>query len=353
MRRFARTIRPDAWITANNSLNSPSAFYSQSKLYGYSIYEMSKAEDFVVVEDMSTQPRLLETGKVVEYGPTYRQVSAISHGKPVVAVTIAAGDYHTPARLVRLAMAESVAHGASYLSWPTWPEPERARMIETIRPQADFLRDHADLLNDVTPLEDVLVFLPMRAWLDIERCAVSPIVAELTRRNVCHAVFCEDDFSLERLAPPGVRKPALLLTSRGVCTSGEAKILAAFERSGGKVVIADAIDWPVRLEQAVGAPTLRLTSSPHVRCVVTRQPGRAIVHLYNLGIRRHSSSEDEVIPAGEISLDLRLPMKRINNVRLLTADASPTSQDHHVERQAGGAGSVLQMRIRAIAGSRH
>jgi len=100
MGRFARTIRPDAWITANNSLNSPSAFYSQSKLYGYSIYEMSKAEDFVVVEDMETQPRLLETGKVVEYGPTYRQVSAISHGKPVVAVTI---DRRRAANLARSA----------------------------------------------------------------------------------------------------------------------------------------------------------------------------------------------------------------------------------------------------------
>ena len=206
MGRFARTIRPDAWITANNSLNSPSVFYSQSKLYGYSIYEMSKAEDFVVVEDMETQPRLLETGKVVEYGPTYRQVSAISHGKPVVAVTIAAGDYHTPARLVRLAMAESAAHGASYLSWPTWPEPERARMIKTILPQTEFLREHADLLNDVTPVEDVLVFLPMRAWLDNDQCPVSPLVAELTRRNVCYAVFCEDDFSLKAAGPPWCAK---------------------------------------------------------------------------------------------------------------------------------------------------
>ena len=33
--------------------------------------------------------------------------------------------------LVRLAMAEAAANGASHLWWPTWPEQERQRMMNT------------------------------------------------------------------------------------------------------------------------------------------------------------------------------------------------------------------------------
>ncbi len=49
----SRTLNPKALITANNSLNSPTVLYLQARTYGYSIYEMSKAEDLVVVEEMS------------------------------------------------------------------------------------------------------------------------------------------------------------------------------------------------------------------------------------------------------------------------------------------------------------
>ena len=38
-------------MTCNNSLNSPGVFFSQCRRYGYDIEEMSKAEDYVVVED--------------------------------------------------------------------------------------------------------------------------------------------------------------------------------------------------------------------------------------------------------------------------------------------------------------
>ena len=89
MRKYARTINPRALITCNNSLNSPSVFYSQCRMYGYSIDEMSKTEDLVVVEDMGSQPRMEANGQTVEYGPMYKVLHAINHGKPVVAVTIA------------------------------------------------------------------------------------------------------------------------------------------------------------------------------------------------------------------------------------------------------------------------
>src|SRR5689334_24969958 len=119
---------------------------------------------------MSSQPRVLPEGRTVEYGPVYGMLHAIAHGKPVVAVTIADGDYHTPPNLMRLAMAEAAAHGASYLAWPTWPPEQRQRMIDAIRPEADFLRDNAPLLDGASPRADVLLFLPMRGWLDTSDC---------------------------------------------------------------------------------------------------------------------------------------------------------------------------------------
>src|SRR5205823_4597997 len=137
-------------------LNSPDAFFSQARGMAYNIFEMSKAEDFVVLEDMTSQPRTLANGQTIEYGPVYDAVTAISHHKPLVAVTIAEGDYHTPPNLTKLAMAEAAAHGASYLMWPTWPPEQRERMIAAIRPESDLLHENADLLNDATVLADVI-----------------------------------------------------------------------------------------------------------------------------------------------------------------------------------------------------
>jgi hypothetical protein len=76
----ARTINPAAVVTCNNSLNGPEVFFSQCRGMGYNTFEMSKAEDLVVVEDMATQPRVLPDGTVVEYGPVYEMLRAISHG---------------------------------------------------------------------------------------------------------------------------------------------------------------------------------------------------------------------------------------------------------------------------------
>jgi len=92
IRSYARTINPNALITANNSFNSPEVLYSQCRTHAYNIYEMSKTEDFIVVEDESHQPRVLPNGQTFEYGPSYQQLQAIVHGKPLVAVTIAEAD---------------------------------------------------------------------------------------------------------------------------------------------------------------------------------------------------------------------------------------------------------------------
>ena len=83
----ARSIRERS-SRATTVSTRPSVLYSQCRMYGYNIDELSKVEDFVVVEDMGTQPRTEANGQTVEYGPTYKQLHAISHGKPIVAVTL-------------------------------------------------------------------------------------------------------------------------------------------------------------------------------------------------------------------------------------------------------------------------
>ncbi len=187
IRSYARTIKPAVLITCNNSLNSPDVFFSQCRTYGYNIQAMSAVEDLVVVEDMSSQPRILSDGKqLVEYGPSYELLQAISHGKPIVAVTIAEGDYTTPLNLCRLAMAEAAAHGASYLAWPTWPENERAKMAAGLKPEAEFLREHADLLNGTQVRADALVFLPFRQWVETASCQTLGVVRRCEPRRTCN-----------------------------------------------------------------------------------------------------------------------------------------------------------------------
>lgn len=321
MRHYARSIKRGALITANNSLNSSDVLYAQCRNYAYNIYEMSQAEDFVVVEDMSSQPRILPDGRTIEYGPTYKQLRAISHGRPVVAVTLAEGDYHTPPNLVRLAMAEAAANGASYLSWPTWPENERARMAAGIRPQAEFLRRNADLLNNTKPRRDVVVFLPFRKWLDTSQCRVSILCAALTRANVQYEVICEDDLQLKSLR--GAQ--ALLVDSLADLTRGEGNVLARFRAVEGTVVTAEKKDWLEQLQLATTRPSVLVQGSSVIRAVVHDQRNRTIVHLYNLGVQRLSSFEDKVTVVRNLRLAVRVPFQHVRSVRALTAEADSTA----------------------------
>ena len=339
IRRYARTIRPGALITCNNSLNAPSVLFSQARTYGYNIYEMSKAEDFVVVEDMSHQPRLLADGRTFEYGPTYRQLAALSHGKPIVAVTIADGDYHTPSNLVRLAMAEAAAHEASYLGWPTWPPEQRSRMAAAIRPQADFLRQNEKLLNDTRPRADVLLVMPFGRWVETNRCVASELAATLTRSNIQYRVVIEDELSpvLEQAAKAkGQLRPALLGESASVLTSAGRASVAKFEKRGGKVVWADQADWMGTLS-AAGGRSVVVAGAPTIRVVVRDQARRCLLHLYNLGVERLSSFEDRVHPATDVAVRLRVPFSDIRSVTALTADANATAGKipFTIERAAG------------------
>jgi hypothetical protein len=344
IRTYARTIKRNALITCNNSLNSADVLFSQSRTYGYNIYEMSKTEDLVVVEDMNSQPRTLANGQTIEYGPTYKQLQAISHNKPVVAVTIADADYHTAPNLVRLAMAEAVANGASYLSWPTWPENVRQKMAATINPQAEFLRRNEKLLNDTELRADVLLFLPFRRWLDTGSCTVSTIAAALNRVNIQYAINCEDD--LEKALNSRTSKSSVLLVeSLSVLNENEKSFVEKFKRNGGQVIVADQKDWLSKLQQTVAHPSLALKGPPTIRAVVHDQRNRTLVHLYNLNIEKVSSFDDKIHPAQDIHVKIHVPFKRVHSVHALTADKAATIGEIKFTAQPDGKDSIIELTV--------
>jgi hypothetical protein len=342
MRAFARSIDPNALVTCNNSLNSPEALYAQSRSYAYNIHELSKAEDYVVVEDMTTQPRTEADGRIVEYGPTYKQLHAISHGKPMVAVTIAGGDYHTPPNLMRLAMAEAAAHGASYLSWPTWPEDQRERMIKAVRPQAQLLRDHEALLNEARPRADVTLFLPFQRWTETDRCSASVLAAALTKANVQYEVLDEEHLGevINRRT-----QPVLLIESRAVLGSATAAIIKEFEERSGRLVVADQPDWLKHVQTDVASPSVTVDGWEGVRAVVQDQPGRSIIHLYNLNVARLSSFDDKVTSAEGVSLAALVPFSKVQSVTVLTADAGGTSGPLDFKHSAHARGTLVEVTI--------
>jgi hypothetical protein len=317
MRAFAKSLKPDALVTCNNSLNAPEALFSQIRTYGYDISQLSRAEDYVLVEDMKSQPRRLADGRTVEYGPTYALLQAICHGRPVAAVTIADGDYHTPPNLVRLAMAEAAANRASYVLWAAWPEAERQKMIAAVRPQVDLLRRHASWLNDTRPRRDVALFLPFRRWLESDRCAASDLAAELVRRNIPFEAVSEDGFGVDELAPAKI----LLVESASVLGPEEAASVREFERRGGKVIVGDGAKWPERLIKTLGTPSVAVSGPATSRVYVHDQPGRTIVHILNLNVRRISSFEDAVTPATGLTVTVRVPFDRVRSVTSYSADA--------------------------------
>ncbi len=320
MRDYARGVKHGALITCNNSLNTSDVLFSQIRADGYNINEMSRTEDFVLVEDMSTQPRTLPSGQTFEYGPTYKQLHAINHGKPVVAVTVADADYHTAPNLMRLAMAEAAANDASYLAWPTWPESERKRIATTVRPEADFLRDNEKLLNDTTPRCDVALFLCFRRWLQTDHCAVSALAAALTRENIQYAVYSEENFSELTKNREG-KLPVMLVESRSVLNESEKQAIAKFERAGGKVVAADQGQWLADLKRAVEKPSVVVKGPASVRVVVRDQGNRTIVHIYNLNVQKLSSYQDQVHPAENVQVKVWKPSGGAHLIRVMSADA--------------------------------
>jgi hypothetical protein len=345
MRTYARSINRHALVTCNNSLNSPDALFAQCRAMGYNINALSRAEDYVLVEDMGSQAHKSADGRVFEYGPTYKQLHAISHGKPVVACTIAEADYyHISPHLARLSMAEAAANDASWLLWPAWPENMRKAAAASILPEAEILRRNEKLLNHTEPRRDVLLFLCFRRWLETDHCAASVMAAALGRANIQFAVCSEDNLAEDISSGPAL-SPVLLIESFSVLDEAEKRAVEAFKLNGGLVVAGDEKDWMGRLRQAVAKPSIVLRGPDTLRAVVRDQPGRAIVHLYNLDVQRLSSTsfEDQVHPAQQIGLTLRVPFRRVRSVRALTADTDSTHGALNFTVRPDGNGSVIEM----------
>jgi hypothetical protein len=339
MRTFARTINPHALMTCNNSLNSPDALFAQCHNFAYDIFEMSKVEDLVVVEDMATQPRVRSDGTIAEYGPAYEILAAISHGKPVVACTIADGDYHTAPNLMRLAMAEAAAHGASYLSWPTWPQEMRAKMIAGVRPEADFLRQHAPLLNGGHRRADVIIFLPFRQWTQTAVCHPLQWANALSAANIPFRVICEEDLVRTLAEEPSA---VLLAQSPSVLLETERSVFA------GKVVWVDENgkkDWLARLKKTIGQPSLMLKGPSTIRVAVSDLSGKTIVHLLNLDVRRVSSYDDTIRPVDNVDITLHVPLATVHGVTANTADSDASSGPIHFTSTADSHGSEVRFTI--------
>jgi hypothetical protein len=293
---------------------------------------------------MSHQPRILPSGQVMEYGPTYRMLHAIAHGKPVVAVTIAEGDYRTPTNLTRLAMAEAAANNASYVSWPTWPERERPTMIAALRPYADLLSQQEPVLNETRARRDVVLFLPFRRWLETNRCVPGELAAELSRANIQFEVLSEDQFDLAHLKS-GRRLPVLLIEADSVLSESEKETVAKFERSGGGVIVAARNQNWLAATRQLCDPSFTLTAPPTVRAVVRDQPKRTIVHLLNLNIERISSSEDKIHPAENLRIVCRVPFARVRSVWAVTADQGATSNGLEFSAKPIGKETVVETMV--------
>jgi hypothetical protein len=343
MRDYARTINPKAWMTANNSLNSADVLFSQSRTYGYNIFEMSRAEDLVVIEDMSSQPRALPDGRMLEYGPTYEQLTAISHGKPIVAVCLADSDYHTPPNLVRLAMAEAAAHGCSHLWWPVWPEAERHRMSATVRPEALFLREHAGLLSDGVPRCDVLLLLPINDYLRTAECKTSQDAARLTAANISYRVQTVEELEAPSYPP---QPPKVILTPNGVAlSSSQTDKLRNRFGSQAKWLNTGDTNWLAQVKIAAPPISIQGESSKFIRATLHDKKNGAILHLLNLNIVKSSSFQDKVTPAVGLQISTSVPSKEVHHVRAFTADSEATSGDLAFSEQRNGKDTTLSFKL--------
>jgi hypothetical protein len=334
MRRYARSIDRHALVTCNNSLNAPDALFSQCRSMGYDIQTTSAAEDFITIEDMQTQARRLADGRTIEYGPMYHVLHAIDHGKPIVATTLAEGDYHVAPHLARLGLAEAAANDAAWLLWPTWRPADASRMAAEVWPEADFLRRQERLLNGTTARSDVLVFLDFQRWRGTDRCAMAEAAAQLSQVNIQYAVCSEDNLAQ---AVKGAGAGWLLVESAALLNPAQKRAVASFQRGGGRVLALDEAGWLEQLRRSLDKPSIAVEGSTRVRAVVRDQPGRTIVHLYNLDIERLSSFEDRVRPSPPLAVTLRVPFRRVRKVHWLTADGGgEASLEFSAAREGNG-----------------
>jgi hypothetical protein len=140
-------------------------------------------------------------------------------------------------------------------------------------------------------------------------------------------------------------QPVLLIESRAVLGSATAAIIKEFEERGGRLVVADQPDWLKHVQTDVASPSVTVDGREAVRAVVQDQPGRSIIHLYNLNVARLSSFDDKVAPAEGVSITALVPLSKVQSVTALTADAGGTSGQLEFKQRAHDHGTLVEMKI--------
>lgn len=339
MRQYARSVKRGALMTCNNSLNSPDALFSQIRHMGYDIDSMSRAEDFITIEDMGSQARELADGRTIEYGPVYHLLHAINHDKPIVATTLSDADYHSSPNLARLSMAEAAANDASWMLWPFWPEEMRKSMAASILPEAQLLRDAQRDIGDVEPCGDVLLYLCHRRWLETDHCAALPLAQALSAANIQYTVCSE-----ENLAKTLKSASVFLIESAGILNAREKREVDRFEHRGGHLISAADKNWLSQVRAAISEPSIQLKAPPSVRAIVWNGKNCKVIRLYNLNVRRLSSLKDQIYPAEDIKLTIRVPFKQVREVQAISAaQTEPKERTENLPWSscADGAGTIV------------
>lgn len=198
IRDYARTIKQDFILTCNNSLNTWDSFYSQPRYFGYSIYELSKSEDLVVIEDVSSQPRR-EGDSFISYAGTIKMIHSVGRDLPLVVCTIAHGNYWTPPHQRNLAIAECTAHNAAYMVWSCWDEQYRGAMSNEVEKYHNFIDKNTDLLASTKSVSNVLLIFAYNNWLKTDKCHTAELAFELSSRNIQYDVAVEGLVTAEKL----------------------------------------------------------------------------------------------------------------------------------------------------------
>ncbi|MCX8065513.1 MAG: putative glycoside hydrolase family 15 protein [Candidatus Hydrogenedentes bacterium] len=316
IRSYAKQINPKSVITANNSLNAPEVIFSQCHKYGYNIKEMSKSQDFVVIEDMISAPRRNTKGAYIECSPAYQLVNSILGGKTLVAVTIADGDYHTPPNLTKLAIFEAFTQNTNYMLWPTWEESHRNKMIQAIGTFVQWIKRYSSEIRSSQPLYDVMIYLPFEEWINQQECIELAITRELTKANIPHIVISEENFhtyfsesNLLIASNPNYIPPKTHLPISVLCSQNNKTFIDGSKKS-----------FLTELKERLPNPSLMLTPNEPLRGVVRTTRDKIYLLLYNLNIERISSYEDKVEPVKDICIHLKIPTAEVAKVTLYTPE---------------------------------
>lgn len=328
LRNYAREINPKAVITTNNSLNSPEVLFSQCHRYAYNIKEMSKSQDFVVIEDMGSAPHRTSQGTTVECGPVYDLVNSIIGSKPLVAVTIADRDYHTPPNLTNLAIFEAFARNTNYMLWPIWEESQQGKMLQTIRPFMQWLKRNAPPIITSKRRYDILLYFPFEEWSKHEDCKELNIVRKLNQLNILYAVASEDNFK-------GYFTEAniILASETGFIPPPYSTSITELCRRNNKIFIdASRPNFEKELKTCLLHPSIKIQGNEMVRGIIRETSDTVFILLYNLNIERISSYEDNIIPARDISISVRISNPSIGKILLSTPEREQDIADYEITK---------------------